>query len=209
MLNLGSGPEAVAGWINIDRSPSLLLDRLPACKLLLHRAGILAEGQMVSWARQIRLINITKGLPFNTDSVFAVYSSHTLEHLYLDDAAKVLKECYRVLMPQSILRVALPDGEQWARDLIAGLADDGDCPGLTYNARLGAYSPKRPTGVRKVTASASGSAHRWQPTRDLVKSLFSGAGFANVVQRSYREGHLPQLDQVETRPESIFFEASA
>jgi len=79
---------------------------------------------MMPWDRTIRRFDIVKGLPYAARSVDAIYSSHTLEHLYLDDARKVLEECQRVLKPGGCLRVALPDGERWASDLISGYSDE-------------------------------------------------------------------------------------
>jgi SAM-dependent methyltransferase len=208
-LNLGSGPIAFNGWVNIDRSPGLVLDRLPAVKKLLHRFGLLSEPQMMPWARTIRRFDLVKGLPFPARSVDAIYSSHTLEHLYLGDAQKVLEECHRVLKPGCCVRVALPDGEKWASDLISGYSDEEFGPGLTYNLRLGSHFLVRPVGLRRLTALLSGSTHKWQPTRDMVETLMRRAGFHQFQERSYREGALPDLEQVEDRPDSIFFEATA
>lgn len=207
-LNLGSGPIAFNGWVNIDRSPGLVLDRLPVAKKVLHRLGLLAEAQMLPWSRTIRRIDIVKGLPFPARSVDAIYSSHTFEHLYLDDAQKVLEECQRVLKPAGCLRVALPDGEKWATDLISGYSEEDYGPGLTYNLRLGSHFLVRPVGLRRLTALLSGSTHKWQPTRDMVEKLMLRAGFSQIQERAYREGALPDLEQVETRPDSIFIEAT-
>lgn len=208
-LNLGSGQKAFNGWVNIDRSPGLVLDRLPVAKRLLHRFGLLAEAQMLPWPRTIRRLNIVKGLPFADRSVDAIYTSHTLEHLYLDDAQKVLGECQRVLKSGGCLRVALPDGEKWASDLISGYSDEDYSSGLTYNMRLGSHFFVRPVGLRRLTALLSGSTHKWQPTRDMVEELMLRAGFRKYQECSYREGALPDLEQVEDRPDSIFFEATA
>jgi len=46
-----------------------------------------------------------------SDSVDGVYTSHTLEHLYPDDAINLLKEIYRILNPNSFLRIIVPDIE--------------------------------------------------------------------------------------------------
>jgi len=53
LLNLGWGIHAPDGWVNIDRSPNLLLDRLRFAKPILHKAGVLSDAHMVSWPRNI------------------------------------------------------------------------------------------------------------------------------------------------------------
>jgi predicted SAM-dependent methyltransferase len=50
-------------------------------------------------------------LPFE-DSLFTfAYSEHFLEHLFLDEAWALLKECFRVLKPRACLRIAVPDAD--------------------------------------------------------------------------------------------------
>ncbi|HVV30417.1 MAG TPA: methyltransferase domain-containing protein [Mycobacteriales bacterium] len=207
-LNLGSGPVAVPGWVNIDRSPNVLLQRVPAVKRGLRRAGVLNDQHMAAWAADVQRIDMVKGLPYPDGSVQAIYSSHTFEHLYLADVRVLMIECHRVLAADAVMRVALPDAEQWARDLLAGVAQDGETAGLTFNRRIGSHHFDRPRGIRKLTALGAGSLHRWQPTRDLVRELFDEAGFGHVVERAYRVGDLPDLAVIETRPESLFFEAT-
>lgn len=208
-LNLGSGPVAQPGWVSIDRSPNLVLQRLPGVKRALHKAGLLNDAHMAHWSPDIKRIDMTKGLPYPDRSVAAIYSSHAFEHIYLDEVRRILAECHRVLRPGGVIRLALPDGEQWARDLLAGIHEPGEPPGLTYNMRLGSHTTTRPAGVRKLIGAAGGHLHRWQPTRDLVRELLAENGFTDVVEREFQRGELPDIDRIETRPESFFFEAKA
>lgn len=68
-INLGSGPQkGINGWINIDQK----------------------KGADIS-------IDITKGLPFPSDPINTIYTSHFLEHLCYNDICVVLEECFRVL----------------------------------------------------------------------------------------------------------------
>ena len=202
-LNLGSGPEAVPGWINIDRSPNVLLDRLPLAKTALLRLGVLAESHRAGWDRDIVRANIMD-LPYENGAADAVYSSHTLEHLYLDDAQRVINEAARVLRPGGVLRLALPDGELWARELLAG--GDADA-GRAFNTRLLAHPPARPRLVTRLRDMAGGHIHRWQPTAALVTDMVRAAGLVSVTTCAFREGSLPDLENVETREESFFLEA--
>jgi predicted SAM-dependent methyltransferase len=207
-LNLGSGPRAVPGWINIDRSPNIYLDRAPAVKRVLHRAGVLRDPHMTSWSRKIVRHDIRRRLPYPAGSVEAIYTSHTLEHLYLVEARKVLAECTRLLRPGGLLRLALPDSERLARELLAATESGDPDAGFVFNQRLLTHPEDRPRGIRRLATLASGGIHRWQPTPSMVERLLGEAGLTGIRQRAYREGTFPDLTSVETNPESFFLEAT-
>lgn len=59
--------------------------------------------------------NLLKGIPFADNSFEVVYHSHLLEHLPKNEAQPFLAECDRVLQPNGIIRVVIPDLEQIAR----------------------------------------------------------------------------------------------
>ena len=202
-LNLGCGPNAPLGWVNIDRSPSMILDSVPGAKWALHHVIGLHPGHLVKWPRGIRRHDVTKGLPFADGSVSAIYSSHTLEHLYLDDAERVLRECRRVLSAGGILRLALPDSRLLARCLVDGGS------GLEFNKGLNAQPLVRPSLRSRLIALTGANVHRWQPTADLVRNLLQDAGFHGITELTFQNGALPDLATVEHRMESMFIEAIA
>lgn len=208
-LNLGCGVHAPEGWTNIDRTPNLLLRRAPLVKSLLRRMRVLDSAHMVEWPASVVRHDVRRRFPYSDASVDAIYSSHTLEHLYLDDARRVLEECQRVLRPGGILRLALPDAGMWARDLLDGVTFSAECPGLEFNARLAAHPFHPPSARRRLLGLVGSPTHRWQPTEDLVVWLFESAGFVDVTRRTFREGSLPDLASVEVREESLFVESAA
>jgi predicted SAM-dependent methyltransferase len=55
--------------------------------------------------------DITAGLPFADNTFDVVYHSHVLEHLQQETAHNLLRDCYRVLKSQGVLRVLVPDLE--------------------------------------------------------------------------------------------------
>jgi predicted SAM-dependent methyltransferase len=81
-VNLGCGPHYVEGMINCDGN-------------LFNRIDL--------W------LDLRRALPFPDASVAVAYTSHTLEHLFPDDALKLLREIRRVLRPDGIARIAVPD----------------------------------------------------------------------------------------------------
>jgi predicted SAM-dependent methyltransferase len=87
-LNLGCGNRFHPDWINVN--------------FVSTDEGVIAH-------------NLTQGIPFADCSFDLVYHSHLLEHFAKNDAESFLKDCYRVLRPQGVLRLVVPDLEQIAR----------------------------------------------------------------------------------------------
>ena len=87
-LNLGCGNRFHSSWDNIN---------------------------FVSTAEGVVAHDLKQGVPFANNSFDVVYHSHVLEHFPQVEAVKLIRECYRVLRPQGILRVVVPDLEQIAR----------------------------------------------------------------------------------------------
>jgi predicted SAM-dependent methyltransferase len=80
-LNIGCGPNRKQGWINIDLSPEAELS-----------------------------LDMRERIPFDDGSAAIIYSEHFFEHLdYPNDAKHFLRECFRVLEPDGIFRVGVPD----------------------------------------------------------------------------------------------------
>ena len=87
-LNLGCGQRFHSFWTNIN--------------FVSNGNGVIAH-------------NLKHGIPFPDEFFDVVYHSHVLEHFPKAEAESFIKECCRVLRPQGILRVVVPDLEQIAR----------------------------------------------------------------------------------------------
>lgn len=87
-LNVGCGANFHEGWCNID---------------------------LVSRDHRVMQYDIRRGLPFEDNSFDVVYHSHVLEHLTPHQGRDLLTECHRVLGPEGILRIVVPDLERIAQ----------------------------------------------------------------------------------------------
>jgi SAM-dependent methyltransferase len=74
----------------------------------------------------VRDIRRPLGLPGVTFD--AVYANHVLEHLTPDEAGKFLAEVYRVLKPNGVCRVVVPDLETTCREYLKSLDRAWDSP---------------------------------------------------------------------------------
>ena len=59
--------------------------------------------------------NLLEGIPFENNTFDLVYHSHVLEHFSKEDGEKLISECFRVLKPNGVLRIAIPDLERIAQ----------------------------------------------------------------------------------------------
>lgn len=53
-------------------------------------------------------LDATKPLPFKNSTFHYIFSEHNFEHLSYHDGKLLLKECYRVLKPNGVLRLTMP-----------------------------------------------------------------------------------------------------
>ncbi|MBA3704730.1 MAG: methyltransferase domain-containing protein [Bacteroidetes bacterium] len=90
-LNLGCGATFHKDWTNIDFVSS--------------GTGVIAH-------------NLLVGIPFPDNSFEVIYHSHVLEHFPKAKAEDFIKECYRVLNPGGMIRIAVPDLEAIALNYI-------------------------------------------------------------------------------------------
>lgn len=208
-VNLGCGRVAPEGWANIDRSPLIIFRRATWVLRLGARVGLLDEDQALPWPPQVIRHDITKGLPFETSSVSAVYSSHTFEHLYFEEAQRVTSDVARVLAPDGIFRLAFPDVELALTTFLAESSRTPADAGMALNVNINSHPMDRPRGLRKVKHGFSGAWHRWQPTRGIVTRMLERAGFVNIQERGFLESEIAQIEEVEVRPDSYFVEAKA
>jgi predicted SAM-dependent methyltransferase len=94
LLNLGCGNRFNDSWINLDFTSS---------------------------NPKVKSHNFLNGIPFEDVSIDVVYHSHVLEHFSKTDGVNFIKECYRVLKPNGIIRIAVPDLERIAKEYLMNL----------------------------------------------------------------------------------------
>ena len=86
MLNFGCGQRYSKDWVNLDF--------------------------VSSDTKNVMAYNLSREIPYPDNYFDVVYHSHLLEHFTKTDAERFIKECYRVLIPGGIIRIAIPDLEQ-------------------------------------------------------------------------------------------------
>jgi predicted SAM-dependent methyltransferase len=95
-LNLGCGHKYVKSpeWLNADMLPV---------------------------GEDVVRCNFLNGIPFDDNTFELVYHSHVLEHFAKNDGEKFIAECFRILKPGGVIRIALPNLEIIAREYLKNM----------------------------------------------------------------------------------------
>jgi SAM-dependent methyltransferase len=190
-LNIGCGTTAPDGWYNIDNSPTIWLSRIPVASRLLGTTA---------WPRSVHRHDVLKGLPFADNSVDFIYSSHTFEHFTYSQSLALTKECLRVLKPEGILRLVVPDLEQIARDY---LADPAPMASHRFIERL-------LLGHTWRDLLHPGAHHSQMFDASSLTAMMQEAGFDAPQRSSFGASEIPDVIDVELeerRNESLYIEA--
>lgn len=172
-LNWGCGTDPEPGWVNSD----------------------IKEAPGIDISADIRA-----GLPLDDASLDYVVGIHSLPELAYPDVATALRELHRVLRPDGVLRLALPDLERAIRAYLDGdagyfLIPDDDVRSL---------------GGKLVVQLTWYGYSRTMFTFDFVEELLYAAGFRRVERCSYRQTSSPHPGIIELdnrEGESLFVEA--
>jgi len=172
-LNWGCGDYPEPGWINSDvkETPGIQITR-----------------------------DIRDGLPLEDDSIDYIVSIHALPEVPYGDLGEVLRELRRVLKPDGVLRLGLPDLERGVRAFLENdrdyfLVPDEDAATI---------------GGKLVTQLVWYGWSRTLFTEDFTEELLRKAGFREVRACSYREtkSRFPEIVKLDSRErESLFVEA--
>ena len=209
-LHLGCGSTVVPGWENLDKSPGVLLARVPGLRRGLLRAGFLSSEQANAiFPAGIVRLDVRRGLPYGAGSARYVYSSHMIEHMARWQALELVRECARVLEPGGVLRFATPDLAVLVERYAHGNGDHSLARADLFMGGLGTFG-ERPGRRRSVIVQRLFAApHQWLYDAESLGRLLEEGGFVEISSRAFRDSELPEIDELETesRAESLFVEA--
>lgn len=110
-LHLGCGDDYITGLINVD-------------------GNILRKKEL--W------LDLRNRLPFPTKCANFIYCNHTLEHLFPYDALRLLREMFRIVSEEGVVRLAVPSFERCLA--IADGKDQSTWPRSFKNSRAQAIN---------------------------------------------------------------------
>ncbi|GCL34209.1 glycosyl transferase group 1 [Planktothrix agardhii CCAP 1459/11A] len=168
-LELGASEKRMEGWTTVDLDP-----RSDLC------------------------LDLSKPLPFQDNCLEEIYSSHLLEHFYYPNPmVNLLSECYRVLKPGGVFKVAVPNARIYieAYEKPESFEAEEHClykPAFHYHSKIDFIN---------YIAYMDGH-HRFLFDEENLPKIITNAGFENVRLRSFESG----LDLEARKHESIYAE---
>lgn len=188
-VQIGAGLDGPPSWLNLDASPTLRLQRLPLVGGLLQRVSTPRFSHAVVYG------DVVRGLRLPSGSVRAVYSSHVLEHLALEDLAVALVEIHRVLAPGGVFRSVLPDLNC---DVQRYLHSDTEDRASEFMQSTLLGLERRERGLRSALRSWLGnSRHLWMWDYRSMAHRLSQAGFEDIRPARFGDSCDPSFSEVE------------
>lgn len=206
-LNIGCGPTGqIDDYQNLDNSPSVILSKIPYLKIILYKVGLISDEQYkADWSR-VMYCDASKRLSYIDESVDKIYSSHFLEHIPQEKGVCFLKECYRVLKKDGVMRLVVPDLLWHAERYVlrtkallkdSELPDERSAHDTFLNSIYGAY----------LNSTRHGAAHFYMYDLPTVVWLLKSVGFNDIRKCEFREGTDQELALHDCRPdESLHLE---
>jgi SAM-dependent methyltransferase len=179
-IQFGCGVCAPPTWRNFDAGPAFWMEKyLPFLKPALVRRGF------PDYPANIEFGDVISGLPVAEGSAQAVYCSHVLEHLALNEFRRTLANVFRYLKPGGVFRLVVPDLEYAA---------------ITFmrDAHLGEESKSRGTGD-KVRALFGRSQHLTMWDYKGMAAELAQAGFVRIRRAQYDDADDARFKDVEDR----------
>ncbi len=189
-IQYGCGWSAPNGWRNFDASPTLRFERLPLI-------GKMYTKNHARFPENVEYGDIVKGLPVSTESCAAVYCSHVLEHLSLEDFRKALLNTQRILKSGGVFRLVLPDLENSINKYIKCRSHDA---ALTFMKETSLGQERRMRAFKGVVFSLLGnSQHLWMWDYKSIEIELGNAGFRNIRRAQFGDSSENMFKDVENK----------
>lgn len=183
-VNLGCGESGLEGWINVD----------------------------THWNNNVSLVyDIRKHLPLSTNSTPGIFTEHFVEHLdYSEEIPFFLSECHRILKPDGVLRIVVPDAGKYLNGYC-----QSDWELIESTRPLNSehidkwYGQKINTKMEMMNVVfRQGIEHKFAYDAETLCYVLEKFGFKDVKQQHFQEGYISDLciDRESRQSESLYVE---
>jgi SAM-dependent methyltransferase len=179
-LQLGTGHNPLPGWLNTD--------------VQVFRRGL------------VEFLDATKPFPLPDGAFDYVYSEHQIEHIPLEAGEHMLRECYRVLHPGGVVRIATPDLERITALAGRELDDDRRHYVAYISALLGLPGPDATRVINSMFRAFGpdeATGHQFIYSYDFLADRLRMAGFTHVRRCELGESTHDALRGIERHTDVI------
>ena len=176
-LQIGCGPYPIKGWLNTDFE-------LEKCK-----NGVI-------------FLDAGKLFPIPDASFDYIYSEHLFEHLKYTQAKNMLQECFRILKPNGVLRIATPN-LQFLVDLYLHPEKDINRSYIEFDAKR-SYLPPHP--VYAINRFHTTWGHQIIHDPESLTDLLEKAGFRDICRCEMSKSCHAHLNNVENHFKHLKYE---
>ena len=212
IINLGCGNKTCQNpdVVNIDWSISLVIKNNFFLRILFSK--LLSKERFDNYKNlpnNIIVHDLRKGIPFENDSVDVVYHSHLLEHIDRSNIKDFQREVLRVLKPNGVQRIVVPDFYLLCKSYIehykdcinkneiSNAHDDFVASILEQSVRKEAYgSSKQKKFLRFIEnlllgdARKRGETHQWMYDDLNLTNILNEVGFKNIKVQTYSSSYI-------------------
>ena len=168
-LQLGAGFNPLPGWLSSDIEPT---------------------------SEDMIFLDATKPFPLGDEVMDYILSEHMVEHLTYNSGRKMLKECYRVLKPGGVLRIATPD-----LAVLLNLYSDNKSPEAQHYIKWITDENIPSAKSYKASFVINNAFRNWGHTflydRELLLEILDEAGFSDIKEYMPNESDNAELKGLE------------
>lgn len=177
-LNLGCADSIKKGYVNADFYPSFKL----------------WKKTQLQWKLDLRY-----PLQCPENLFDGIFTEHTLEHLYPDEVKELLSELYRILKPNAIIRITVPDLRKYVDYYTHNLSESLT---QTFDARFNSECH----AIQTLTQNYH---HHSLWDFEEMQSALKECGFRDIVEMTHGNSNDPKLalDRHERSWETLYIEA--
>jgi len=200
-LNLGSEDHTLPEYVGVDGSLLIFLMRNKFIPRKIKKKIYLGSAtsghknyeEFEKKNKTILVIhyNLLFGIPFENNSIPNIYTSHFLEHLTLEDGKKMLRECFRIMKKDGMLRICIPLIEDEIKDMENAIKEykKGD------STLIQKYVTIQPENVGPKNFGLHKKLYGFEELKKILEDI----GFKNVIKAKFKKGRLPLVEKLERR----------
>jgi predicted SAM-dependent methyltransferase len=195
-VNLGCGLTTPPGWLNVNNGIYYYIRDLPVVGRGLYR--VLAWSRGWKLPANVRYCDLARPLRIPDDSCKGVYCSHVLGYLGLEEARSALVSIYRILQPNGLFRIVVPNVRTFINEYLEDTAADA-LHRFMKDTYLGQERQRGKLSQRIIDwlLEVNDKTYLWMWDQKSLEMELRQAGFASVRIAHYGDSEDPHFREVE------------